>query len=91
MQIDRYIDQQIIENCKHILIYFKGRKERKQEFSEIQGKLVPKLTLVLFLTLSVRNGPNLQSYLFQAYISLNPIRVEQKYTKHLLKMAKTIY
>ena len=31
----------------------------------IQGKLVPKLTLGPFLTLSVKNGPNLQSYLFQ--------------------------
>ena len=27
--------------------------------------------------MSVRNGPNLQSYLFQEYISLNPRRVEQ--------------
>ena len=43
----------------------------------IQGILVPKLTLGPFLTLSVRNGPNLQSYLFQEYISLNPSRVEQ--------------
>ena len=51
--------------------------------SSFQGKLVPKLTLGPFLTLSVRNGPNLQSYLFQAYISLNPSRVEQNYTIHL--------
>ena len=49
----------------------------------IQGILVPKLTLGPFLTLSVRNGPNLQSYLFQKYISLNPSRVEQNYTIYL--------
>ena len=48
-------------------------------------------TLGPFLTLSVRNGPNLQSYLFQAYISLNPSRVKQNYTIHLLEMAKTNY
>ena len=58
---------------------------------EIQGKLVPKLTLSPFLTLSARNGPNLQSYLFQAYISWNPSRVKQNYTIHLLEMNKTIY
>ena len=39
---------------------------------ELQGKLVPKLTLGPFLSLSVRNGPSLQSYLFQPYMSLNP-------------------
>ena len=39
---------------------------------QYQGILVPKQTLGPFLTLSVRNGPNLQSYLFQEYISLNP-------------------
>ena len=43
----------------------------------MQGILVPELTLGPFLTLSVRKGPNLQSYLFQAYISLNPSRVFQ--------------
>ena len=36
--------------------------------SVIQGKLVPKLALGPFLTLSARNEPNMQSYLFQAYI-----------------------
>ena len=35
------------------------------------------LTFGPFLTLRVRNGPNLQSYLFQVYISLNPGQVEQ--------------
>ena len=60
-------------------------------FQGYQGKLVPKLTLGPFLILSVRNGPNLQSYLFQAYISLNPNQVKQNYTIHLLEMAKTIY
>ena len=55
------------------------------------GKLVPKLTLGPFLTLSVRNGPNLQSYLFQEYISINPSRVKQNYTIHKKEMAKTIY
>ena len=49
----------------------------------IQGILVPKLTLGPLLTLSVRNGPNLQSYLFQEY--------EQNYTIYLQKMAKTIH
>ena len=48
-----------------------------------QGMLVPKLTLGPFLTLSVRNGPNLQSYLFQEYISQNPSRAEQNYNIHL--------
>ena len=43
----------------------------------IQGKLVSKLTLGPFLTLSVRNERNMQSYLFQAYISINPSRVKQ--------------
>ena len=37
----------------------------------MQGKLVPKLTLGPFLTLSARNEPNLQSYFFKAFISLN--------------------
>ena len=50
--------------------------------TQMQGILVPKLTLGPFLT---RNGPNLQSYLFQEYISLNPRRVEQNYTTYLLK------
>ena len=58
---------------------------------KVQGNLVSKLTLGPFLTLSVRNGPNLQSYVFQAYISLNPSRVELKYIIHLLKMAKNNY
>ena len=57
----------------------------------ITEKLFPKLTLGPFLTLSVRNGPNLQSLLFQAFISLNPSRVEQNYTLHLKEMAKTNY
>jgi len=48
-----------------------------------QGKLVPKLTLGTFLTLSVRNVPNLQSYLVQENISLNTNRGEQNYTLHL--------
>ena len=30
---------------------------------QLQGKLVPKLTLGPFLALSVRNGPNPESYL----------------------------
>ena len=53
--------------------------------SPLQGILVPKLTLGPFLTLIVRNGPNLQNDLFQEYISLNPSRVEQNYTIYLLK------
>ena len=36
-------------------------------------------------------GPNLQSYLFQAYIFLKPSRVEKNNTIHLSKLAKTIY
>ena len=56
-----------------------------------QETLVPKLTLGTFLTLGVRNGQNLQSYLFQAYLSLNPSRVKQNYTKLIEKMAKIIY
>jgi len=56
----------------------------------MQGKLVPKLTIGPFLTLTVRNGPNLQSYLFQAYRSSNSSRVKQNYTIHLKEMAKTI-
>ena len=55
---------------------------------QTQGKLALKLTLGPFLTLSVRNGPDLQSYLFQEYISLNPSRVKQIYTIHLLKWLK---
>ena len=68
--------------------------EKIQYFSKcflMQWKLVPKLTLGPFLTLSFQNGPNLQSYLFQAYISLNSSKVQQNYTMHLLKMAKTNY
>ena len=56
-----------------------------------QGMLVPKLTLGPFLTLSVRNGPNLQSYLFQEYISLNPSRVEQNYSPYIYKKWLRIY
>ena len=55
-----------------------------------QGIVVPKLILGPFLTMSVRNGPNLQSYLFMS-ISLNPRRVEQNYTIYVQKTAKTIY
>ena len=47
--------------------------------------------LVPFLTLSVKNGPNLQSYLFQEYISLNPRRVEQNYPVYLLKKWLKLY
>ena len=54
----------------------------------MQGILVSKLALGPFLTLSVRNGPNLQSYLFQEYISLNPRREEQNYTIYLKKWLK---
>ena len=36
--------------------------------SIFQGILVPKIPLGLFLTLSIRNGPNLESYLLQLYI-----------------------
>ena len=50
--------------------------------------IVPKLTFGPF---GVRNGPNLQIYLFHEYISLNPSRVEQNYTIQLIKMAKTNY
>ena len=39
---------------------------------QLQGILVPKLTLGPFLTLSVRNGPNLQSYLFQEKNKITP-------------------
>ena len=56
-----------------------------------QGMLVPNLTLSTFLTLGVRNGPNLHSYLFQEYTSLNPRRVKQNYTVYLKKMTETIY
>ena len=52
----------------------------KSNVSLLQVDLVPKLTLGPFLTLSVRNGPNLQSYLFQPYISLKLFRVEQNCT-----------
>ena len=44
-----------------------------------QGILVTNLTP--FLTLSVRNGPNLKKKNFN--ISLNPRRVEQNYTIYL--------
>ena len=51
---------------------------------KVQGILVPKLTLGPFLTLSVRNGLDLQSYLFQENISLNPRRVDlQTYAIYL--------
>jgi len=53
--------------------------------------LVPNLTLSTFLTLGVRNGPNMQSYLFQEYTSLNPRRVKQNYTVYLKKMTETIF
>ena len=54
----------------------------------LQGILVPQLTLGPFITLSVRHGPNLQSYLIQEYIFLNPRPVEQNCTIYLKKMAK---
>ena len=69
----------------------KSKPSGAQLHHTFQGKVFLKLTLGPFLTVSVRNGPNLQDYLLQAYISLNPSRIEQKYTKHLLKIAKTIY
>ena len=54
--------------------------------SLLQGKLVPKLTLGPFLTLSFRNGANLQNYPFQAH--LNPCQVEQNFAIQLLETAK---
>ena len=46
-------------------------------FYFIRGKFIPKQTFGPFLTLSVRNGPSLQSYLFKEYIFfLNPSPVE---------------
>ena len=54
-------------------------------YSTVTGMLVSKLTLGPFLALGVRNGPNLHSFLFQEYISLNPRRVEQNYTVYLNK------
>ena len=48
-------------------------------FLLLQGSLVQKLRLGTFLTL----GPNLQSYFFQEYISLNPRGVEQNYTIYI--------
>ena len=59
--------------------YVHSQTKTKIFNKNLQGKLVLKLTLGPFLTLSVRSGPNLQSYLFQAYISLNPSRVKQNY------------
>ena len=54
-------------------------------FFLVQGKLVPKLTLGPFLTTSVRNRPSLQIYIFQAYVSLNPSRVEKKTAPYIYK------
>ena len=47
----------------------------------IPGDISSKTTLGPFLTLSVRNGLNLQSFIFQGYISLNPC--QQNYTVHI--------
>ena len=55
-----------------------GIFNQQETFFLFQGILVPKLTLGPFLTLSVRNGSNLQSYLFQEYIYLNPRRERTK-------------
>ena len=63
--------------------YFPKQKRKSQE------KLVPKLTLGPFLTLSVRNGPSLQSFLFQAYIKaeLNKTTpyIYEKWLKRFIK------
>jgi len=61
------------------------RVPEKALSDQVQGILVPNLTLGPFLTLSNRNGPNLQSYLFQDYISLNPKQLEQNYIIYLEK------
>ena len=83
----------IFANTEIYVIMYKKLKNCQDEtqddvfvikgFTVFQGKLVPKLTLGTFLTLSVRNVPNLQSYLFQVYISLNSNRGEQNYTIYL--------
>ena len=57
----------------------------------ITGDISLKTNTWPIFTLSVRNGPNLQSYLFQDYIYLSPSQVEQNYTIYLKKMTKIIY
>ena len=47
------------------------------------GEISSKTNIWPISNTHVRNWPNLQSYLFQEYISLNPSRVKQNYTIHL--------
>ena len=85
------IERQHLINSEMYLMLLQANKLTSTLWNHLlQETLVPKLTLGQFLTLSVRNGPNLQSYLFQAYISLNPSRVKQNYTIYFSKKAKLI-
>ena len=69
--------------CSLVFIQFVRENIYLYNFYVGKEYKVPKLTLGSFLTLSVRNEPNLQSYLFQENISLNPRRVEQNYTIYI--------
>ena len=53
------------------MVQYLERRRMVPDDTEFQRKLVP----------------NLQNYLFQAYISLNPSQVKQNYSIHLLEMA----
>ena len=75
---DNFIYREIYPN-QSVSVFFQSLAENRI-IMLMQGIQDPKLTLDPCLTLSVRNGPYLQSYSFQEYISLNPIREEQNYT-----------
>ena len=62
-----FLKMALFIQCRAELCFYNGGIDEHIKF---QGTLVPKLTLGPFLTLIVRNGPNMQSYLFQPYISL---------------------
>ena len=63
--------------CSLVFIQFVRENIYLYNFYVEKEYKVPKLTL------SVRNEPNLQRYLFQENISLNPRRVEQNYTIYI--------
>ena len=59
-----------------------NKQTDKQEKCKHLFRLIQRCKTEMHL-LSVRNGPNLQSYLFRAYLSLNPSRVKQNYITQL--------
>ena len=75
-----------VSNCTPPSVHLNCGFQKSNHITQftLQGKLVPKLKLGLFLTLSVRNVQILQKYLFQEYIYIYTLLVGPHMTKKLV-------